>query len=396
MTSAPEQTLTSLFLAADESAWASEGRLQAVLETLPIGLAILDSQSRLIYSNRRYAELRGMPSDLAAWVKSIHPEDRERVLSSRTHVLKHGERWTETYRFVHPDGVVLWVSARGVPLRVGSEIRGFVLTLEDITAIKMVEQKLKRANQELQMHAGKLEQEVRHRTAKAEEALYELERLGYSIVHDMRAPLRAVQSYAQILQQEYSGRLDDQAKAMLRRMADATRRQDRLIQDVLAYHSYLREEFPLSPIDLDELVGRMLETYAQFQPPKAIIQVRRPLGWALAHETLLSQCVSVLLNNAVKFVAHGVAPEIILWTESTPSIVKLFVQDNGIGIAPEYHKKIFNIFETLYPPAVFPGTGIGLPLAKKAVEKMHGAIGVESDVGKGARFWLALQPLPRD
>jgi len=395
MGNSPEQPVTSRALENDlvppKEPWT-----QAILEALPIGLAILDPQTRLIYSNQRYSDLRGIPSDLGAWVQAIHPEDRERVLRSRSRFLLYYEPWAETYRFVHSDGTCVWVSARAVPLRVGSNIVGFVVTLEDVTPIKTAEERLHRANEELQMHAGRLEQEVQHRMAKADEALYELERLGYSIVHDMRAPLRTVQSYAQILLEEYSDQLEGQAKAMLGRMSEATHRQDRLIQDVLSYHSYVREEFPLTPVNMDDLVQQILETYPQYRPPRAKIEIRGPLGWVLAHETLLRQCVSVLLNNAVKFVAHGVTPEIAIWTERNTSAVKLWVQDNGIGIDPKYHSKIFNIFETLHSSVMFPGRGIGLPLAKKAVEKMNGAIGVESEVGRGSRFWLALKAVPRD
>lgn len=389
-------TAAALTAWVEDTVRVSEPQCRGVLEALPIGLTILDPQTRLIYANRRYIQLRGNPSDLAGWVQAIHPEDRERVLRSRAQALAHGEPWAETYRFVHTDGRTVWVSARAVPLHDGPDLAGFVLTIEDVTAIKTAEQRLHHANQELQMHAGRLEQEVQHRMAKADEALYELERLGYSIVHDMRAPLRTIQSYAQILVQEHSDRLDDEARALLSQMIEAAHRQDGLIRDVLAYHSYVREEFPLSPVDMDNLVQNILETYPQYHSPRAIIKVRRPLGCVLAHETLLRQCVSVLLDNAVKFVAHGVTPEVEVWTQQSPSVVKLWIQDNGIGIDSEYHAKIFNIFQTLHASAMFPGRGIGLPLAKKAVEKMQGTIGVESEVGGGARFWLALKQVPRD
>ena len=145
-----------LAASAENTVRASEIPSQAVLEILPIGLAILDCQGRLVYSNRRYVELRGHPSDLAAWVEAIHPEDRERVSSSRTQALTRGQSWADTYRLAHPNGNIVWVSARAAPLRVSSDLAGFVLTLDDVTAIKIAEEKLHRANWELQMHAGRL------------------------------------------------------------------------------------------------------------------------------------------------------------------------------------------------------------------------------------------------
>lgn len=368
--------------------------LQAVLETLPIGVAVLDRAQRLLYSNPKALELRGVPYE-PAWAEALHQDDRKRVFESRSRAFARVESWTDTYRFVHSNGSIVWVSARAVPLRLMSEVVGFVLTLEDVTTLKETEIRLHRANQELQKHAGQLEREVQHRTAKAKEALYELERLGYSIVHDMRAPLRTLRGYSQLLAREYSSRLDGQAVEYLRLIADAARRQDQLIHDVLAYHNYVCEEFALNPVELDELVEHIVTTYAQYHPPQAIVHVRHPLGWAMAHETLLTQCISALLSNAVKFVEKGATPQISIWTEHTASLVKVWVQDNGIGISPEYHGRIFNLFERLHSGSQYLGTGIGLPLAKKAMEKMQGKIGVESEPGTGARFWLELKPATR-
>jgi signal transduction histidine kinase len=165
---------------------------------------------------------------------------------------------------------------------------------------------------------------------------------------------------------------------------------------VLAYHSYVRHEFPLAPVNLDDVLSNLVDTYATFQPPKVHIEICKPLGWALAHETLLTQCVSALLDNATKFVAPGVKPEIVVGTEMTGHGVTLWMQDNGIGIAPESRKKIFDIFYTFHLHEKQSGTGIGLPLAKKALEKMQGDIGVESEMGHGSRFWISLKTIQPD
>ena len=369
----------------------SEARLQSVISASPVGLVILNPRGDPVYYNRKCAELRGHEIDVGRWAEAVHSEDRERVVCSWAHAAKSGLPWEEIYRFVHPDGETVWVSGRAVPIRSEGELIGFIRTLEDVTKLKTVEEDLRAANQQLQTQTNSLEQEVRHRTARLREALAELDKLSYSIVHDMRAPLRSMHRFSRLLLQEHAEGLDDAGRELLQRIAAAAQRQDRLIQDVLAYHSYVRNEFPLEPVDLDELVNGILDTYATLQPPKVQVRVRRPLGWALAHETLLTQCVSALLNNAAKFVPAGVVPQILVWSEISPGQVKLWVEDNGIGIAPEFHQKIFNIFETLHRPEIYPGTGIGLPLARKALEKMRGHIGVESEVGKGARFWIALQ-----
>ena len=372
----------------------SETRLKSVIEGSPVGVVILSPTGQPVYYNEKCAELRGHEVELSTWANAVHPDDRERVVKASTEAVASPIAWSDIFRYVHPDGRIVWVSARSVPSHSGSELIGFVRTLEDITELKMAEEKLRKANQELQTHAGRLENEVRERTAKVRETLAELDKLSYSIVHDMRAPLRTMQGFANVLLQEYGERVDDQGKEFLRRIASAAQRQDKLIQDVLAYHSYVRNEFPLAPVNLDQLVGGIVRTYANLQPPKVNIEIRKPLGWALAHETLLMQCVSALLDNAAKFVAPGVTPEIVIFTEKTPNEVKLWIQDNGIGISSESYPKLFDIFYKFHHHDEYPGTGIGLPLTKKAVERMEGGVGVESDLGKGSRFWIVLRTIP--
>ncbi len=234
------------------------------------------------------------------------------------------------------------------------------------------------------------ERDVIESNVKTNAVLAELEKISYSIVHDMRAPLRTICGFSKILLEEYSGQLDERGKKYLETIASAANRQDRLIQDVLAYHGYVRDDFPLSPVNLGALVSGIVATYANLQWPKVQIDIRQPLGWALGHETLLTQSVSALLDNAAKFVPPGVRPEIVVEVERTSKEVKLWVKDNGIGIAPEYHRRIFDIFERLHGNGYYVGTGIGLALVKKGLERMHGTMGVQSEIGKGAHFWISL------
>lgn len=336
-------------------------------------------------------ELRGLEPEASKWLSALHPEDREHVLESWKRSTARGEAWSEVYRLVQPNGDIVWVSGRANPLYVNGELAGFVRTLEDITKLKEAEQRLREANKALQLHAGRLEEEVQARTEKMQEAFVELDRLSYSIVHDMRAPLRAMQGFSTLLIESYSNRLDTQGMEFLHRIALAARKQDELITGVLAYHRYVREKFPLSPVNLDEVVGGIANTYAGLQPPNVQITIRKPLGWVLAHDTLLTQSFSALLNNAVKFVAPGTKPEIKIWSQKEENHLRLWVQDNGIGIAPQFHEKIFDIYQTLHDPNTYGGTGVGLPLAKKAVQRMNGSIGVESSVGAGSKFWIRLE-----
>jgi len=365
--------------------------LAAIINELAVGVVILDEDAQPRQWNRRCVELQGFePTNVAAWISAIHADDRERVVESWEKALAQRSSWAEIYRFVHADGRVIWVSARAAPLNVRGRHVGFVRTLEDVTALKQAEDELSIANEQLQMHAGKLEDEVQHRTERMEEAFAELDRLSYSIVHDMRAPLRTLQGFSQLLLETQADKLDAQGKDMLQRIAAAAKKQDQLIDGVLAYHRYVREAFPLSPVNLDQIVSHLLDTYSTFQPPKAVITVRKPLGFAQANETLLMQSLSAILNNAVKFVAEGVTPRIEISSQRSEDKIILAVKDNGIGIAPQFHDRIFKVFHTLHHPSTYGGNGVGLPLAKKAVERMGGRIWVESEVGKGATFLIEI------
>jgi len=234
----------------------------------------------------------------------------------------------------------------------------------------------------------------------------------------MRAPLRTMQGYAQIVAQAYAGKpLDAAGLDYLERIGRAATRLDRLIQDVLGYTKVLRASVPMGPVDLDRLVRDLIETYPSAAPSGVDIQIEKPLPKVLGNETFLTQCISNLVGNAVKFVPPGTRPRVCIRAElrhpgtqhetrSTPktpvlstldtrhptpgNLVRVWFEDNGIGIAPENHTRIFRMFEQIHPSAEFTGTGMGLTIARKAVERMGAQLGFESALGKGSKFWIDL------
>jgi signal transduction histidine kinase len=173
-------------------------------------------------------------------------------------------------------------------------------------------------------------------------------------------------------------------------MASAERL-DNLIQDVLQYSRVARVPLELRQIDLEKIVDQVISDYPSLQAPEADIEIQKPLLRVLGHEAFLTQCISNLLSNAVKFVAPGVKPKVTVYTKVYGKEVRLFVEDNGIGISAENQKQIFGIFQRLHPNTTYPGTGIGLAIVQKAVQRMGGRVGVESALGKGSRFWLQLK-----
>jgi signal transduction histidine kinase len=166
---------------------------------------------------------------------------------------------------------------------------------------------------------------------------------------------------------------------------------DALIRDVLTYSRVAKEDIQLSGIDLESMIEEIIATNPEFQPPRADIAIEKPLHRVLGHEAYLMQCVTNLLSNAVKFVSDGVVPTIRVRSERLNGKVRVWFEDNGIGIDAAHHQRIFQIFGQIYPQNRFGGTGIGLAIVRKAVQRMNGEVGVESGMDQGSRFWLMLR-----
>jgi signal transduction histidine kinase len=166
---------------------------------------------------------------------------------------------------------------------------------------------------------------------------------------------------------------------------------DRLIQDSLSYNKALLRNLPLQPVDLSRLVGELCATYANLQPHQERIHVES-LPSVLGNEGALTQCFSILLGNAVKFAAEGAEPRISIWAEKRGHRVIVSVRDHGIGIPAVTQRHLFGIFQRHEPRG--EGTGIGLAIVRKLAERMGGQVGVESEEGKGSRFWLDLSLAP--
>ena len=264
--------------------------------------------------------------------------------------------------------------------------------IRDITERKQVEQALSNAKNEIDRHAVHLEHEVTERTSQLRESIGELEGFSYSVSHDMRAPLRAMQSYSQYLLDEYSSKLDEKGVGYLHQIMRSAVRLDRLIQDVLSYTRILRSPLPMEPVDLDRLVRDIIETYPNGQPIKPEIQIKGKLPKVVGNEALLTQCVSNLLGNGAKFVSPGTTPHLEISAETMQDAsIRVWFKDNGIGIAPENHERIFRLFERIHPSTQYEGTGIGLTIVRKATERMGAQVGFESELGKGSNFWIQLK-----
>jgi PAS domain S-box-containing protein len=279
---------------------------------------------------------------------------------------------------------------------------------------------LEEAQAKLNRHAQELEKQVAERTAKLREIIAELETFSYTLAHDLRAPIRALIGYSEVLIEDYSTIIPEEGKAIIGRLHRACKQLDSLTKDLLTFSKVSREEIQLGPVDLEVLVADIISLAPSTQ---GTIDVRKPLHRVVAHRSSLQQCLSNLLDNAFKFAKEGNLPKVSLWTEfrdepqpyghtsrnapfspashaehsavpkdlnATPPRVRIIVQDEGIGIPVGAQTKIFGIFERGTTSAKYEGSGIGLAIVARAIQRMGGTYGVESKPGVGSRFWLEL------
>ncbi len=242
---------------------------------------------------------------------------------------------------------------------------------------------------------AKASEQRRHDLEKAHQALEraygELQAFAYSLSHDMRAPLRTVSSFSSIVLAQNRQQLDASGVMLLEKVVAGAKRMDNLVEDVLTLSRVSQSEMESACVDVQGLVLQLIQERPELQPPKARVAVQIPLLPVKGDRASLNQCLENLLGNAAKFVKPGVTPEIRVYTEAVDGNVRLWVTDNGIGIPAEEKQKIFEPFHRLHSAQEYEGSGIGLAIVQKAVERMGGRVGIESEVGQGSRIWVELK-----
>jgi signal transduction histidine kinase len=276
-------------------------------------------------------------------------------------------------------------------MRIYPSAGGLSALFVDISARKKAEETLLKTQEELKEAYNGLERAVEERTAQLHSANERLEELLYSIAHDLRSPLRSMQGFAQAFVEDFSAKLDDRAKDYAKRMTSSVVFMDRMLSDLIELSRVTKVDVHLEAVDLAEAWKSALAQHAEnIRSTNALLEVAPALGHATANRTLLSQILSNLLSNALKFTKSGCAPEIKVWTEhADPRFIDIYVEDKGIGIDDRFQEKIFRVFERLNG-AGYEGTGIGLAIAKKAAERMKGTLTFTSQPGEGTRFCLRL------
>lgn len=370
-------------------------QMDRALEAANIGTWNWDPANDRMYVDAKTATLFGVSDEEAnggpveLYLSKLHAEDQPATAAALEQALLRGVPYQVEFRVVQADGSCRWVRSHGLTHSgATNKVVRMPGVVVDITEQRETEESLRRSEALLAEQNRRLEESVAARTAELDAKIRELETFSYTISHDLRAPLRAMRSYAQLLESEYGEGASAEAREYARRIARGAERMDRLTQDVLLVSRLTVNALPLEAVELGDFLTQMLETYPDLSPDHADIVLRTPVHPVLANPAALTQCVSNLLSNAVKFVASGTRPRIELWTERSGPRVRLFVRDNGIGIDPLHHQMVFDIFYQIAPNS--QSTGIGLAVVRKAAERMGGVVSLESVVGVGTTFCLEL------
>jgi signal transduction histidine kinase len=262
---------------------------------------------------------------------------------------------------------------------------------EEVARRRRSEADLLDAHAQLARHTEELERRVEERTVKLSRTVESLQSLLYHMAHNFRAPLRAVHGYTSLLLTEHAAQLDAAATDYARRTVDAAHRMDDLVQDLLTYGRLGQVEISLTTVSLERAMERALSKLAfEIRTRQAQIKVAGPLPEGRADAEVLDEVLINLIENAISFTAPGAAPRVEVRAEIRGPVVRLWIEDNGIGIEPQFHERIFGVFQTLYPGPGHNGTGIGLAIVKQGVERMGGQVGVDSKPGSGSHFWIEL------
>lgn len=370
-----EPLASNLHVALNES----EESLKLLIDSvLDYAIYMLDPDGNVISWNTGAQRLIGWDSReiLGRHVSVFHPADS--VAAGRPQfelqVAREQGVFREEARRQRKDGTEFFADITLTALYdKNHQLRGFAKVTRDITARKLAEERMADQNKALQ-------------SANAE-----LQSFAYSVAHDLRAPLRAMRGFSQALMQDYGTRLDETGLDYLHRIAGAAVRMDDLIEDLLSYARLGREEVPLKAVSLNvvaEVARDQVSPLARETGGTIVVEDSLPV--VRGNLTVLVQVLVNLLSNALKFSQPGVAPVVRVWSENDGDVVRTWVEDNGIGIAPEHHARVFEVFQRLHGIGQYEGTGIGLAAVRKGIERIGGKVGVESRLGNGSRFWFDL------
>lgn len=365
-------------------ALALEGTNEGLWDWKPISDELLLSSRllELLGVNRQH-----LMTSSRDWLQRIHPDERAHFREQLiAHLKGHTPFFQSEYRVRTEQGLYLWIQARGLALREpGGRAYRMVGSLGDISERKEHEKALQHLNQQL-------EQRVAERTRQLEAAVHELESFSYSVSHDLRAPLRAIDGYSAILASDYGNALDDEAHELFTRMRSAVQRMGRLIDDMLRLSRVTRQPLERKTTDISALARGIAQELQQRDPSRPVLLEIEDGLEANADPSLIGVALQNLFENAWKFSARQEHPELhFLRVRAPEGGFAYLVEDNGAGFDMRYRDKLFAPFQRLHHDRDFPGSGVGLATVARIIHRHGGRVWADGTPGHGARFYFTLE-----
>ena len=363
---------------AEEALRQSEERWQLALRGNNDGIWDWNVKTNEVFFSPRWKEMLGfedleIPNHIDEWAKRVHPDDLERVMQAiQDHFAKKTPFYINEHRVLCKDGSYKWILDRGQALwdENGNVVR-MAGSHSDITERLEVQRQLEILTKDLQR------------------SNQELEQFAYIASHDLQEPLRAITSYTQMLAKRYRGQLDAKADTYIDFIIDGAARMRQLIQDLLAYSRVGRRELKFQSTDCNLLLGQVIQDLQVAIADCEAEVTYEFLPSVMADTTQIHLLFQNLISNALKY-RNETPPKVKISAIPQDDCCQFAIQDNGIGIEPEYADRIFVIFQRLHTSDEYPGTGLGLAICKKIVERHGGKIWVKSQLGKGSTFYFTL------
>lgn len=368
--------------------------LQLVLDAIPVRIFWKDREARYLGCNRRFAQDAGYDTPAAIIGKDDFSmawrAQAEQYRADDFQVMRSGEAKLNYEEPQTPlEGEPLWLRTSKVPMQnTQGEVIGVLGVYEDITAAKAAQEALNRLNEELELR-------VRQRTAQLEAANAELEAFTYSVSHDLRAPLRALDGFSQALLEDYAGQFDAEGQLYLQRLRAASQRMGQLIDDLLHLSRVTRAEMTLAPVKLSEMVREIATALQESQPERQVTFTIAPDVVVIADPGLLRIAMENLLNNAWKYTSKHAQAHIEFGMQQQERETVYFVRDDGAGFDMAFADKLFGAFQRLHQMTEFEGAGIGLATVWRIIQRHGGKVWAEGAIERGATFFFSLpQSLP--
>lgn len=384
----------------------AHARLRDVIDSAPALIYLKDLNGRFLLANKTYERLMGADGsgDLAA--DGMHPRQlhEQKPSAADREVLQGGGLVQFEQKMETAEGTKYFAVSKAPLRNHEGEIVGICAAAVDVTPLKMAEARVHNLVTTLEKRVEQRTEELRVANQKMlevneqlQDANGQLEAFSYTVAHDLRAPLRGIQGFADAVTEDYRDQLDKTGKDYLERISRAAGRMEQLIDDLLSFSRLSRMELVPGKVSLDEIFRQALANLdAQIREGNASIVIEPPLPSVRANKAACLQIFQNLVSNAIKFSRPGTWASVRVWVEprlveqTGKKFVRIWIEDKGIGIPAAHLQRIFRPFERLHGISEYPGSGIGLAIVNKAAQRMGGNCGVESEAGAGSRFWVEL------